>query len=62
MAYYRDSAGKFDCDSEQFLDIFAEFDFTDIEDGCDGFCPECELISKCENYQEIKDEWDSFYT
>ena len=61
MAYYRDSEGKFGPDSEQYVEIFSEYDFDCSIDGCDFFCPECRDITKCRTYEEIKDEWETFY-
>lgn len=56
-ASFRDRVEKFEKyynDPEQFNKIFTELGFTYIEDGCDGFCPECEQMLKCEAYKEIK--------
>jgi hypothetical protein len=61
MAYHRDSGGKFEPGCEQFLEIFSDFDFENIDDGCNFFCPECRDILKCRTYEEIKDEWETFY-
>ncbi len=61
MAYYRDSESKFGPDSEQYVEIFSEYDFDSSIDGCDFFCPECRDITKCRTYEEIKDEWETFY-
>ena len=49
-------------DPEQFNKIFTELGFTYVDDGCDGFCPECEQMLKCEAYKEIKDDWEWFYS
>jgi hypothetical protein len=49
-------------DPEQFNKIFTELGFTYVKDGCDGFCPECEQMLKCEVYKEIKDEWEWIYS
>ena len=49
-------------DPEQFNKIFTELGFTYVEDGCDGFCPECEQMMKCKVYKEIKDEWKWIYS
>jgi hypothetical protein len=49
---------KYFHDPEQFHKIFTELGVVYVEDGCDGFCPECEQMMKCEVYKEIKDEWE----
>ena len=62
---FRKKVEKFDQyfnDPEQFHKIFIELGFTYVEDGCDGFCPECEQMMKCEAYKEIKDDWKWFYS
>lgn len=62
-AQFRDTVEKFEQyfnDPEQFHKIFTELGFTYVDDGCDGFCPECEQMLKCEVYKEIKDEWKGF--
>lgn len=61
MAYHRDLDGSFGPESEEYLEIFSEFDFECSIDGCDFFCPECRDITKCRTYEEIKDEWETFY-
>ncbi len=55
--------------SEQLHKIFKEPGFTRlgrrsryVDAGCDGFCPECEQMLRCESYKEMKDEWEWFYT
>lgn len=45
-------------DPEQCHKIFSELGFTYVEDGCDGFCPECEQKDTCQVYPELKDEWE----
>jgi len=35
---------------------------TYVIDGCDGFCPECKLITKCDTYEEMKEGWRLFYS
>jgi len=63
--HFKDRVEKFDKyfnDPEQFNKIFTELGFTYVEDGCDGFCPECEQMMKCEVYKEIKGEWEWFYS
>ncbi len=61
MAYYREEADKYKEEHDKFLDIFAEFDFMCMNDGCNFFCPECRNILKCEAYKETKEAWESFY-
>ena len=59
-AYFKDTVKKFEkyCnDPEQFHEIFTELGFIYVDDGCDGFCPECEQKLECEVYEETKDEW-----
>lgn len=63
--YFRGTVKKFErCfdDPEQFHKIFTELGFSYVEDGCDGFCPECEQMLKCEVYKETKDVWYGFYS
>lgn len=63
--YFRETVEKFERyfdDPEQFHKIFSELGFTYVEDGCDGFCPECEQMIKCEVYKETKEEWEGFYS
>ncbi len=63
--YFRDAVEKFekyDNDHEQFHKTFTELGFTYVEDGCEGFCPECEQMLRCEVYQEIKESWKGFYS
>lgn len=64
-AYFRDVGEKFEqyfSDPEQYHKIFSELGFTYVDDGCDGFWPECEQMLKCEVYEEIKDEWEWIYS
>jgi len=61
MAYYRNNPGGPDNESEQFCEIFAEFDFGYDDHECNFFCPECRNILKCEAYREVRESWDSFY-
>ncbi len=49
-------------DPEQHHKIYEELGFMYVDDGCDGFCPECEKMLKCEIYKEIKDDWERFYS
>ncbi len=62
MAYYRDLFRGSDLEPDRFKDVFAEFDFTCIDEECNFFCPECRNMLKCSAYIEFKDEWESFYT
>jgi hypothetical protein len=58
-AYFRDTVEKFEQyfnDPEQFHKIFTELRFTYVDDDCDGLCPECEQMLRCEIYKEMKDE------
>lgn len=70
MASYQDLSGR-------YLNIFGEFTPSpkknlwapaknlpdcDDDDECNGFCPECGQIIRCDAYEELKDEWDSFFT
>jgi hypothetical protein len=62
MAYYRDFSQKNDQASDQFLEIFAEFDFSCFDEKCNFLCHECRNMLKCAMYNDFKDEWKSFYT
>jgi hypothetical protein len=62
VAYYRDCSGKCDQSSDQFLEIFSEFDFDCFDNTCDFYCPGCINMLKCEIYFEIMGEWKSFYS
>ena len=62
--YFNDTVEKFEQyynDPEQHHKIFTELGFTYVDDGCDGFCPECEQKLECEVYDELKDEWEGLY-
>ena len=61
MAYYRAKLTGFDKKTDPFLDVFAEFDFGCVDDGCNFFCPECRQIHDCKAYKEIQEVWRSFY-
>ncbi len=61
MAYYRDEAEKFGMGTGNFCDVFAEFDFIQVDGECDFFCPECRDMLKCKSYQDTKDEWEMLY-
>jgi len=47
---------KYYNDPKQHHKIFTELGFTYVDDGCDGFCPECEQKLKCEIYDELKND------
>jgi hypothetical protein len=47
---------KYYADPEQHYKIFSELGFSYVEDGCDGFCPECEQKKNCKTCAEIG--WD----
>jgi hypothetical protein len=53
--------GKYYNDPEQHHKIFTELGFTLVDDGCDGFCPECEQKLECGVSEELKDEWEELY-
>lgn len=62
--YFHETVEKFEQyynDPEQHHKIFTELGFTYVDDGCDGFCPECEQKLGCKVYEELKDEWEGFY-
>lgn len=64
-AYVRGVLSRYRCapDAEQLHEICAEHGFSYVEQFfCDGFCPECGQIFSCDEYEEINDEWDGFYT
>jgi len=44
---------KYCGDPEQYYKIFSELGFSYVDDGCDGYCPECEKKDRCEVYPEI---------
>ena len=44
---------QYDNDPEQQYKIFSELGFTYVEDGCDGYCPDCEQKETCEVAAEI---------
>jgi ssDNA-specific exonuclease RecJ len=41
---------------KEFHKIFTELGFTYVDDGCDGYCPECEKKDDCKVYLELKDD------
>jgi len=49
-AYSRDEA--------EYSKIFSELGFVFVDDGCDGYCPECPNQRTCEAYPELKAGWD----
>ncbi|NUO09501.1 MAG: hypothetical protein HUU08_12620 [Candidatus Brocadia sp.] len=62
--YFYETVDKFEKyynDPEQHHKIFTELGFTYVDDGCDGFCPECKQKQECDIYDEVKDEWDDIY-
>jgi hypothetical protein len=61
VAYYKVTSDDSQQLPDKFLDVFSDFDFTDIDISCDFFCPECRKLSSCETYSEIKNEWDFLY-
>jgi hypothetical protein len=52
---------KYYNDPEQHHKIFTELGFAYVDDGCDGFCPQCEQKQTCDLYDEFKDEWEALY-
>ncbi len=62
MAYYRDISGGNGTESDQFIEIFGEFNFTCFDSECNFFCPECREMLECSAYTEFIDEWESFYS
>ena len=62
--YFNETVEKFEKyynDHEQHPKIFTELGFTLVEDGCDGFCPQCKQKLTCDLYDEFKDEWEALY-
>lgn len=62
IADFKERVEKFEeyyNDPDQKHKIFTELGFTYVDDGCDGFCPECEQKNICSVYPDLKDEWDS---
>lgn len=47
---------------KEFKTAPAEEGLSYVIDGCDGFCPECYLVLKCETYEKIKETWRLFYS
>lgn len=52
---------KYYNDPDHHHKIFTELGFTLVEDGCDGFCPQCKQKPTCDLYDEFKDEWEALY-
>ncbi len=61
MAYYKYNPGQLKEEVDKYQNVFEEFDFGYIEQGCDFFCPECRDIMKCEAFSEVKEAWELFY-
>ncbi len=61
MAYYRYNPKKKNDITDEYLEVFEEFDFGFVDYGCNFFCPECRNMMKCEAFSEVHEEWDSFY-
>jgi len=59
LSQHRESASR----TEQLQKICDEHGFGYVDHTCcDGFCPECGQMFNCEAYEEIRDEWEGFYT
>ncbi|UCG77227.1 MAG: hypothetical protein JSV21_06425 [Nitrospirota bacterium] len=48
--------------TREYKTLPTESGFSFVVEGCDGFCPECQLVLKCETYDKIKDTWRMFYS
>ncbi len=46
-------------DPERQYKIFSELGFSYVDDGCDGYCPDCEQKDTCETAPEIG--WDDVF-
>jgi len=58
---FKERVKKFDQyynNPKEFHKIFTELGFSYVDDGCDGYCPECEKKDDCETYLEIKDDFE----
>ena len=44
-------------DPQEFHKMFTELGFTYVDDGCDGYCPECEKKDDCKVFLELKDDF-----
>lgn len=63
--YFRNRIDSFEecfVEHETFFSISRRQRHDYADKGCDGFCPECALMLKCEAYNEIKEEWKWFYS
>lgn len=61
MAYYCRPEQDFPQEPDQFAGVFSEFDYEQLDDDCDYFCPDCRRMLECVTYSEIKSGWESFY-
>ncbi|MBI5056751.1 MAG: hypothetical protein HZB61_09070 [Nitrospirae bacterium] len=66
-AYVRGIYSKYEercsIDPQQLQKIMSEHGINYVDHSCcDGFCPDCEQILSCEAYEELKGEWEGFYT
>ena len=63
--YYRKTVERFDDEAnadKEYKTLSTDSGFSYVVEGCDGFCPECKLVLKCETYDKIKDTWRLFYS
>ena len=44
---------EYDRNPEQQYKIFSELGFTYVDDGCDGYCPDCQQKDTCKVAPEI---------
>ncbi len=49
-------------DPLKFNKIYKELGFSYGDDSCNGYCPECEKMYRCDIYKEIRDEREWIYT
>ena len=61
MAYHRRFEKSCPQEPDKFVEVFSEFDFEAMYDGCDFFCPNCTRILECMTYSEIKNGLETFY-
>ncbi len=63
MAYFRTKGNNLEhyFNYHKKFHLFPNLSFIYIEDTCDGFCPDCKEMPRCEFYKELKDEWEGFY-
>ena len=47
---------------KEFKTLPTEDGLSYVIEGCDGFCPECEVVLTCETYEKIKETWRLFYS